>query len=131
MLADSYYCSYFLIAALQARGVDVLFEQHGARHTDFRTGEQLGARDHVVQCPKHASWLNMVEIEIGVLRTTCLDRRIEQRAELESEIATWERRRNASREKIQWMFDCEKARRKMRHAYPQITPQPNAVPVAA
>jgi transposase len=81
--------------------------------------------------PKHASWLNMVEIEIGVLRTMCLDRRIEQRAELESEIATWERRRNASREKIQWMFDCEKARKKMRHAYPQINSQTKAVPVAA
>jgi hypothetical protein len=52
MLADSYYCSFFLIAALQARGVDVLFEQHGARHTDFRTGEKLGARDHVVQWSK-------------------------------------------------------------------------------
>jgi transposase len=81
--------------------------------------------------PKHASWLNMVEIEIGVLRTMCLDRRIEQRAELESEITAWERRRNASREKIQWMFDCDKARRKMRHAYPQISPQPDAVSVAA
>jgi transposase len=73
--------------------------------------------------PKHASWLNMVEIEIGVLRTMCLDRRIEQRSVLESEIATWERRRNASRERIQWMFDCEKARKKMRHAYPQIHSQ--------
>jgi Transposase DDE domain len=52
MLADSYYCSFFLIAALQARGVDVLFEQHGARHTDFRTGEKLGARDHVVKWSK-------------------------------------------------------------------------------
>ena len=48
MVADSYYCSYFLIAELQTRGVDVVFEQHGARHTDFRTGEKLGARDHVV-----------------------------------------------------------------------------------
>ena len=48
MLADSYYCSYFLIADLLARGVDVVFEQHGARRTDFRTGEQLGSRDHVV-----------------------------------------------------------------------------------
>ncbi|MGH8129160.1 MAG: IS4 family transposase [Steroidobacteraceae bacterium] len=52
MLADSYYCGYFLIAEMQARGVDVLFEQHGARHTDFRTGEKLGARDHVVQWSK-------------------------------------------------------------------------------
>jgi transposase len=81
--------------------------------------------------PKRASWLNMVEIEIGVLRKMCLDRRIEQRSELESEIATWERRRNASREKIQWMFDCDKARKKMRHAYPQINSETDAVPVAA
>ena len=41
--------------------------------------------------PKHASWLNMVEIEIGVLRTQCLDRRIGERERLESEIAAWER----------------------------------------
>lgn len=81
--------------------------------------------------PKHASWLNTVEIEIGVLRTMCLDRRIDQRSILESEIATWERRRNASKEKIQWMFDFEKARKKMRHAYPQINPETQAVPVAA
>ena len=81
--------------------------------------------------PKHASWLNMVEIEIGVLRTMCLDRRIEQRAELESEIAIWEKRRNGKREKIQWMFTCEKARKKMRHAYPQLTAAPNTLLAAA
>src|ERR1700751_3895868 len=43
--------------------------------------------------PKHASWLNMVEIEIGVLRTQCLDRRIDNRKILEAEIAEWERQR--------------------------------------
>jgi len=66
MLADSYYCSYFLIAALQARGVDVLLEQHGARHTDFRTGEKLGARDHVVTWRKPAArpeWMTPQEYE--------------------------------------------------------------------
>jgi hypothetical protein len=47
MLADSYYCSYFLIADLVARGV--VFEQHGARKTDFRRGGKLGPRDHAVQ----------------------------------------------------------------------------------
>ena len=64
MLADSYYCSFFLIAALQARGVDVLFEQHGARHTDFRTGAKLGARDHVVQWSKpvaRPAWMTAQE----------------------------------------------------------------------
>jgi hypothetical protein len=48
MLADALYCNYFLIARLQALGVDVLFEQHGSRTTDFRRGERLGARDHLV-----------------------------------------------------------------------------------
>ena len=45
MLADSHYASYFLLAALTAMGVDFVFEQHGARHTDFRTDEKLGRRE--------------------------------------------------------------------------------------
>src|SRR3954469_3427643 len=44
--------------------------------------------------PKHASWLNMAEIEIGVLRSRCLDRRIADRRKLETEIAAWEQQRN-------------------------------------
>ena len=52
MLADAFYCNYFLIAALQAAGVDVLFAQNGARTTDFRRGKRLGTRDHRVNWPK-------------------------------------------------------------------------------
>jgi len=48
LLADALYCSYWLIATLQAAGVDVLFEQHGSRITDFRRGRAVGKRDHVV-----------------------------------------------------------------------------------
>jgi transposase len=68
--------------------------------------------------PKHASWLNMVEIEIGVLRSQCLDRRIDSRKRLVSEIAAWERQRNSTRARIKWMFTAEKARQKMARAYP-------------
>jgi transposase len=68
--------------------------------------------------PRHASWLNMVEIEIGVLRTQCLDRRISNRELLASEIAAWERQRNKSAARINWMFTPEKARAKMARAYP-------------
>src|SRR5713226_777712 len=68
--------------------------------------------------PKHASWLNMVEIEIGVLRTQCLDRRIATKERLVSEIAAWERQRNASGARIKWMFTTEKARAKMGRVYP-------------
>jgi transposase len=74
--------------------------------------------------PKHASWLNMVEIEIGVLRTQCLARRIATREQLISEIAAWERQRNTSGARIKWMFTTEKARAKMGRAYPQPDPVP-------
>jgi DDE superfamily endonuclease len=68
--------------------------------------------------PKHASWLNMVEIEIGVLRGQCLDRRIDDAKWLRREIAAWERQRNTERARIKWMFTTDKARAKMGHAYP-------------
>jgi transposase len=68
--------------------------------------------------PKHASWLNMVEIEIGVLRSQCLDRRIDSHKRLVSEVAAWQRQRNNSRARINWMFTAEKARQKMARAYP-------------
>jgi transposase len=69
--------------------------------------------------PKHASWLNMVEIEIGVLAAQCLDRRIESYTRLVAETAAWEKRRNAERARINWMFTTEKARAKMGRAYPK------------
>ena len=61
--------------------------------------------------PKHASWLNMVEIEIGVLRGQCLDRRIATPEQLVSEIAAWERQRNATRAQVKWMFTNRKSPR--------------------
>ena len=70
--------------------------------------------------PKHASWLNMVEIEIGVLRSQCLDRRIDDRKTLEAEIAEWQRLRNANGARIKWMFTTQRARIKLLRAYPDI-----------
>ena len=68
--------------------------------------------------PKHASWLNMVEIEIGVLQRQCLDRRIDDPQSLVREIAAWERQRNATGARIEWMFTINKARTKLGRAYP-------------
>lgn len=76
--------------------------------------------------PKHASWLNMVEIEIGVLRSQCLDRRIPNRQCLVSEIAAWERQRNQGGARVKWMFTSEKARDKLAKAYP--TPESSLQP---
>ena len=55
MLADALYCNYFLIATLMAAGVDVVFEHNGSRTTDFRRGQSLGTREHIVRWPKPAS----------------------------------------------------------------------------
>ena len=69
--------------------------------------------------PKHASWLNMVEIEIGVLAAQCLDRRIDSIEQLTAETTAWEQQRNAAGARIKWMFTTKKARAKMGHAYPR------------
>jgi Transposase DDE domain len=57
LLGDAYYASYFLLCALRERGVEAVFEQQGSRRrsTDFRRGERLGARDHLIELrkPKH------------------------------------------------------------------------------
>ena len=66
LLADALYCNYFLIATLQAAGVDVLFEQHGSRITDFRRGQGLGKRDHRVHWPKpkmRPEWMTRQQYE--------------------------------------------------------------------
>jgi DDE superfamily endonuclease len=68
--------------------------------------------------PKHASWLNMVEIEIGVLASQCLDRRIPDLATLTSEVEAWTRARNQAGVAVKWMFGIEQARLKLGHAYP-------------
>jgi transposase len=74
--------------------------------------------------PKHASWLNMVEIEIGVMVRQCLDRRIGDKDTLLSEIAAWERRRNTEKARIKWMFTVDRARQKLGHVYPKPVSRP-------
>lgn len=68
--------------------------------------------------PKHASWLNMVEIEIGVLAGQCLDRRIPDLRTLTTEVQAWVVARNETNVAVKWMFGIEQARTKLGHAYP-------------
>jgi hypothetical protein len=63
----------------------------------------------------------MVEIEIGVLRGQCLDRRIADRELLHAEVQAWQRQRNASGARITWKFTTQKARDKLARAYPDTT----------
>jgi hypothetical protein len=67
--------------------------------------------------PKHASWLNMVEIEIGNMNQQCLDRRFQNKDMLIKELSAWENARNTEKASIRWMFDLTKARTKLTRAY--------------
>ncbi len=70
--------------------------------------------------PKHGSWLDLAESELGVLTSQCLDRRIPDKQTLIEEIGAWERDRNAKHIKASWHFTTPDARIKRRHLYPSI-----------
>ena len=67
--------------------------------------------------PKHASWLNMAEIEIGILDRQCLNRRLPDRATLTTEVDAWQGRRNRERRGIEWTFTRQDADTKMARHY--------------
>ena len=71
--------------------------------------------------PKHGSWLNMVELEIGVLAKQCLDRRIPDAETLSAEIPPWVKARNDSGATVKWLFDVERAREKFARSYPDVS----------
>ena len=68
LLGDAFYATYFLLCALQAKGVDGVFEQHGTRRrsTDFRRGQRLGPRDHLIELHKpkiKPDWMGQTEYD--------------------------------------------------------------------
>jgi transposase len=78
--------------------------------------------------PKHGSWLNMVEVENGVIQSQCLDRRIADVPTLARETSAWAAARNAEGATVHWRFNVDDARQKMAKAYPP--PAPRASPFA-
>jgi len=65
--------------------------------------------------PKHASWLNMAEIEIGVLSRQCLRTRIASEKKLKREVRCWQGERNRQRKEIHWQFSVKDAREKFKY----------------
>lgn len=70
--------------------------------------------------PKHGSWLDMAESELGVLASQCLNRRISDKQTLISEIAAWQKNRNTRHIKADWQFTTNDARIKLKRLYPQF-----------
>jgi hypothetical protein len=87
-----------------------------------RTAAKLLRRVEFHYTPKHASWLNMAEIEIGILSRQCLNRRMPNRGCLQFEVDKWQRARNAARRTIEWKFTRQDADRKLgAHYVPLFT----------
>lgn len=70
--------------------------------------------------PKHASWLNMAEIELSVLARQCLSRRIGDKEKLKREVKAFEDKRNEAKAKIEWKMTTIDARQKLSRHYPSI-----------
>lgn len=77
-------------------------------------------RLEVVYTPKHGSWLNMAEIELGVLSRQCMGGRVPDQPTLVATVQRWQKDRNADRSKIDWRFTTADARIKLRRLYPTV-----------
>jgi hypothetical protein len=71
--------------------------------------------------PKHGSWLSMAEIEINVMVSQCLDRRIDSMEMVRSEVAAWQSRRDNLQAKVNWQFTTQNARVKLKRLCPTTT----------
>lgn len=92
----------------------------GSLYETFNPAEALriAKRLEIHYTPKHGSWLNMAEIELGILSRQCLDRRIPDRENMRREIQCWESSRNEKKQKVDWQFRTEDARIKLKKLYP-------------
>lgn len=94
----------------------------GSLYEAFPPGEarRIAERLEIHYTPKHGSWLDMAEIEIGVLSRQCLNRRIPDQETLKNEIAAWEEKRNEKAIRVDWRFTTEDARIKLKSLYPSV-----------
>lgn len=90
----------------------------------FAPAEALRLKDklEIHFTPKHGSWLNMAEIELSVLSRQCLSERMGDKANLQKQVAAWQKKRNARAVTIDWRFTTEEARIKLKKLYPIVQP---------
>jgi hypothetical protein len=100
---------------LNTHGIGSLYEAFGPE-----TARALAKRLEIHHTPKHGSWLNMAETELSILSGQCLNRRLESKELLTSEVAAWETNRNARKATIDWQFTTADARIKLKRLYPSF-----------
>lgn len=82
--------------------------------------KRIADRLEIHYTPKHGSWLNMAEIELGILARQCLDRRIPDPLTLKHCVALWQSNRNQAHTTVDWRFTTADARIKLIHLYPSF-----------
>jgi len=82
--------------------------------------KRLWDRFEFVYTPKHGSWLNVAEIELGVMIRQCLNRRIDNINTLRNEVTAWQARRDQINAKVNWQFTTEDARIRLKRLYPTL-----------
>jgi len=94
----------------------------GSFYEEFQPykAKALMDRFEFVHTPKHGSWLNMAEIELNVLTSQCLNRRIDNIETVRKEVAAWQQFRNNKSSKINWHFTAADARIKLSRLYPTL-----------
>jgi ribosomal protein S13 len=92
----------------------------GALYQTFppEQAKALWDRFEFVYTPKHGSWLNVAEIELNVMVSQCLDRRINSMEKPKEEVTAWQTRRDQIHAKVNWQFTTENARVKLKRLYP-------------
>lgn len=85
-----------------------------------KLARELAKRLEIHYTPKHGSWLNIAEIEIGILSKQCLERRAPSLPDLNREISAWEALHNSLPAKIDWQFTTDDAQIKLKRLYPNF-----------
>lgn len=88
------------------------------QHLPAEEARRLTRRFEWIYTPKHASWLNMAELEWSALQRQCLGQRLADRAAVERELHAWETDRNARSVRVNWQFSTPAAREKLKRHYP-------------
>ncbi|WP_245325096.1 IS630 family transposase [Bradyrhizobium sp. CCH5-F6] len=118
-LADRYFANAKTVVLVQD---NLNIHGKGSLYEAFPAAEarRLVERFEWHYTPKHGSWLDLAESELGVLTSQCLDRRIVDKQTLVEEISAWEHDRNANHTKANWQFSTPNARIKLKHLYPSL-----------
>jgi hypothetical protein len=80
---------------------------------------RIAERFEIHYTPKHGSWLDMAEIELGVMSKQCLNRRIATKEEMSYQVKAWTCTRNMAEVSVDWQFTTHDARIKLKHLYPK------------